>query len=221
MPQTKRFEIFLKQETVMNTRINWNFPQTRRGLTGAIDKYIGPGATRDEITREMCKNALRISLISILLLFLMSCVPQQSKSAATEELNDEELAQYALMEFMENLHSRKYDEAARIYGGSYQTMINHNPDVDPNNHATLLRNACTLSGMQCLRAKIIGLEEKVLGEKYVFLVEFLEDDGTLFALGPCCGGDETSFPPQSVFLFTVTKTDQNKFTVMDLPPYVP
>jgi hypothetical protein len=138
MPQTKRFEIFLKQETVMNTRINWNFPQTRRGLTGAIDKYIGPGATRDEITREMCKNALRISLISILLLFLMSCVPQQSKSAATEELNDEELAQYALMEFMENLHSRKYDEAARIYGGSYQTMINHNPDVDPNNHATLL-----------------------------------------------------------------------------------
>jgi hypothetical protein len=205
----------------MKTNTNWNFPQTRQGLIGAIDRYIGPGATQAEITREMCKNALRIPLISILLLFLMSCVPQQSQSAATEKLNDEELARYALMDFLENLHHGKYDKAAQFYGGSYKTMIDHNPGVDPNDHAALLRNACTLNGMQCLQVKIIGLEEKVLGEKYIFLVEFLKDDGTLFMLGPCCGDDETSILPQSVFLFTVIKGDQNRFTVMDMPPYVP
>lgn len=44
---------------------------------------------------------------------------------------------------------------------------------------------------------------------------------SIFMLGPCWGDDETSLPPQSVFLFTVTKADQNKFTVMDMPPYVP
>ncbi|WP_432454015.1 MULTISPECIES: hypothetical protein [unclassified Agarivorans] len=28
--------------------INWRYPQPRRGLAGAIDKFIGPGATRAE-----------------------------------------------------------------------------------------------------------------------------------------------------------------------------
>jgi hypothetical protein len=126
-----------------------------------------------------------------------------------------------LMDFLGNLHNGKYAEAAQYYGGSYKTMIDHNPDIDPNDHAALLRNACTLNGVQCLRAKMIGLEDKVPGEKYVSIVEFLKKDGTLFMLEPCCGGEERSFPPQSVFHFLVKEVDQNKFVVMDMPPYVP
>jgi diacylglycerol kinase len=35
-------------------RINWDCPQTRPGLLGAIDKFIGPGATRSEIFLQTC-----------------------------------------------------------------------------------------------------------------------------------------------------------------------
>jgi hypothetical protein len=193
----------------------------RSRLNGTIDQRSSFVAIRHEIIRKGSKNALCISLISVFLLFLMSCVSQQSILTDTDNLTDYERAQYTLMEFLKNLQNGKYDKAAQFYGGSYQTMIDHNPDTDSNDHKTLLRNACTLNGMQCLRAKIIGLEEEVPNEKYVFLVEFLEHNGTLFTLGPCCGGDEASSPPQSVFLFTVIKTDQNKFIVMDMPPYAP
>jgi hypothetical protein len=55
----------------------------------------------------------------------------------------------------------------------------------------------------------------------VFRVDFLNADGTLFVLGPCCGGNATDFLPQSVFYLTVMKVDKSKFTVMDMPPYAP
>lgn len=198
-----------------------NYLRLGWGLYEAIDRWIISREIRGELTRGVSKNALRLSMISVLLLFIVSCVPQQSHSVAAENLSDEERALHTLMDFLRNLHNGKYDEAARLYNGSYRTMIDHNPNMDPNDHTALLRNACTLNGMQCLRGKIIGLEEKVSDVKYIFMVEFLKDDGTLFALGPCCGGGQTSVPPQSVFLFTVIKVYQNRFTVMDMPPYVP
>lgn len=205
----------------MNMGRRNNYPRLGWGLYEAIDRWIISRVIRDEITLGVSKTALYLSVISILLLFLVSCVPQQSKLAAADNLTDYERAQYVLLDFLRNLHNGKYDEAARLYNGSYRTMIDHNPDIDPNDHTDLLRNACTLNGMQCLRGKIIGLEEKVSDVKYIFMVEFLKDDGILFALGPCCGGGQTSVPPQSVFLFTVIKVYQNRFTVMDMPPYVP
>jgi hypothetical protein len=190
-------------------------------LNRAVNQRISFLTNRHEFIREKNKLALCLSTISILLLFLASCVPQSSRLAATGKINDEERAQQALMDFLGNLHNGKYAEAARYYGGSYETMIDHNPDIDPNDHAALMRNACTINGMQCLQAKIIGLEDKVPGEKYVFMIEFLKEDGTPFMLGPCCGGEESNFPPQSVFHFSVMEVDQNKSVVMDMPPYIP
>ena len=179
------------------------------------------GAILVESVRELNKSRLLLSLVPILLLFLVSCGPQQRKLAAANNLSGDEQAQLTLMDFLNNLQSGKYDEADRLYGGSYQTMIDQNPNIDPNDHPGLLRNACTLNGLQCLEAKIIGLEEEIPNEKYVFMVEFLKINGTLFRRGPCCGEDEGGSLPQSVFLFTVSKVDQNKFAVMDLPPYGP
>lgn len=196
------------------------YPRHLRRLYEAIDQLIISRTIWDEKTYGVSKNTLCLSMVSVLLLFLISCVSQQNRSVAADNLSDEEHAQHALMGFLEDLHNGKYAEAAQFYGGSYETMIDHNPDINPNDHATLLRNACTLNGMQCFRGKIIGLEEKESDAKYVFMVEFRKDDGTLFALGPCCGSDQTSTPPQSVFLFTVIKVYQNEFIVMDMPPYV-
>lgn len=167
------------------------------------------------------KNLIYFSLMITLLLALTGCARRQDGVMSTEAVSDEELARDVLLNFFESLHDGDYEGAINLYGGTYETMIDHNPSIDPDDRAALLRNACALNGMQCLRGKIIGREEEVLGEEYVFLVEFLKDDGTLFQLGPCCGADETRFPPQSVFQITVMKVDQNGFAVMEMPPYAP
>ena len=193
----------------------------RSRSNGTIDQRSSFVTIRHEIIREVSKNAPILSMISILLLLLASCVPQSSQSSAKEKFNDEERALHVLMDFLGNLHNGKYAEAAQYYGGSYETMTDHNPDIDPNDHAALLQRACTINGMQCLLAKVIGLEDRVPGEKYVFIIEFLKEDGTLFMLEPCCRGEETSFPPQSEFHFLVKEVDQTKFVVVDTPPYVP
>ena len=36
----------------MSTRINWNYPQPRTGLAGALDKFFGPGTTSAEAWLE-------------------------------------------------------------------------------------------------------------------------------------------------------------------------
>lgn len=160
-------------------------------------------------------------MVTIRILLLANCTAQQNELPPANTLSEDQLALDSLANFLESLHNGKYDEAARFYGGTYETMIDHNPGVNPNDHAALLRNACTINGMQCLQARSVSLEKRVSDTEFVFKVEFLMDDGTLFELGPCCGGDETDFSPQSVFYFTVIKLDNNQFFVIDTPPYAP
>ena len=161
------------------------------------------------------KNLTYFSLITTLILALMSCTPRQGG------LSDEQLALDTLVNFLESLHNGEYDEAARLYGGTYETMIDHNLGVNSSDRAALLRSACTINGMQCLQVKSVSLDKKVSDTEFVFKVDFLNEDGTLFLLGPCCGGDETDILPQSTFYFTVRKVDENDFNVMDVPPYGP
>ncbi|MCI0551542.1 MAG: hypothetical protein L0287_11345, partial [Anaerolineae bacterium] len=73
---------------------------------------------------------------------------------------------------------------------------------------------------QCLLVRTATF--KILqGSTYIFQVEFNNADGTLFVRGPCCGANETEMPPVSQFEYRVSMTAPGKFTVMDLPPYVP
>lgn len=205
----------------MNSDRSYQRHKPRRESKGVVGPSSSTRIFQVGKILRISKNVVFLSVISILLLSLLGCSGQQNQGAPTETLNDEELAQHALMEFLENLHDGNYEEAARFYGGPYDTLIDQNPGLDPNDHAALLRNACTINGMQCLQGNIIGLDDKVSGTSYIFIVELHQDDGILFELGPCCGGDQANSPSQSVFLFTVTNDDQNEFAVMDLPPYAP
>ena len=161
------------------------------------------------------KNLTYFLLIVTLILALMSCTPRSGRPS------DEQLALDILVNFLESLHNGEYDKAARLYGGTYKTMIDHNPDVNSRDHAVLLRRACSINGMQCLQVKSVSLDKKVSDTEFVFKVDFLNEDGTLFLLGSCCGGDEADLLPQSVFYFTVRKVDKDDFNVMDIPPYGP
>jgi len=167
------------------------------------------------------KNILYFSLITTLVFFVASCTAQQSMLPSANTSSEEQLALEFLVNFLASLHNGKYAEAAQLYGGSYETMIDQNPSVNPNDHAALMQNACILNGMQCLQVKSANLEKIVSKTEFVFKVDFLKDDGMLFELEACCGGDEADFSPQSEFYFTVIKVDNHKFTSMDTPPFSP
>ena len=126
-----------------------------------------------------------------------------------------------LVRFFDHLHAGLYEEAVSLYGGNYQLMIDQNPDTDPADQAALMENACTHNGYQCLKIKLAGIEYKPSPDEYVFGVQFQNDDGSVFVLGPCCGASETEQPPVSFFEIRVVKVAEGEFIVMDMPPYMP
>jgi hypothetical protein len=135
--------------------------------------------------------------------------------------SETELAIRALTAFFSHLHAGEYEQAAGLYGGTYDVMIDHNPEIDPDNHAALFRNACTINGAQCLEIGSIVLEDLFTPWEFKFVVQFKNDDGSIFELGPCCGETESDQPPQSVFVYTVVKTATDDYVVMEMPVYTP
>ena len=169
----------------------------------------------------------RVHLLVVLLvlcLVMVACSPGAGSPASSEMKApaDQELALQTLTDFFEHLSAGRYQEASQLYGGPYEQFVDHNPALDPQDHAALLRNACTVNGFQCLRVRAARLDQQVAARgEFHFRVEFSTPDGGLFVRGPCCGASETDMPPQSEFLFTVTMSKDGEYRVQDLPIYVP
>jgi hypothetical protein len=121
-------------------------------------------------------------------------------------------AQEALLTYFSLLHEQNYAEAANFYGGSYDLLRDWNPTIDPNDYAALFENGCTINGLMCLQV-LNFVEEQVSPDEFKFIVEFMNEDGSLFVSGP-----ETA--PQSQFTYIVQKVD-GRFLIQDLPIYVP
>jgi hypothetical protein len=135
--------------------------------------------------------------------------------------DDAQLAEEALVAFFADLQAGRYAQAAEAYAGTYETMIDHNPSLDPADHAALFRNACTINGAQCLEVRSAELLPTVAAQEFRFEVEFQLEDGAVFVQGPCCGGSETDFPPVSAFTYTVSKGGDGRFRILDMPVYMP
>jgi len=133
---------------------------------------------------------------------------------------DTEDTHAALTIFFESLSSKRYAEAVSAYGGSYEIMQTWNPDTNPTDYASLWQRACDQNGLRCLEVRTVTLEKQE-GDTFIFQVEFSNPDGSLFVRGPCCGASETEMPPESKFEYKVLKNIDDKFLVMDIPPYVP
>lgn len=129
-------------------------------------------------------------------------------------------ARQALINFFALLHDQQYDKAIDYYGGDYVELRGVNPDIVPYYRDVLLRQACTVNGFLCMDVKSIIDEEQIDSETFRFTVEFQNNDGSLFILGPCCGATEEIMPSRSEFEYTV-KFIEGRFQVMELPVYVP
>jgi hypothetical protein len=162
-------------------------------------------------------------LTLLAILFLTSCVPQ---TVSTPQLTPTSLpstiaeAHEVLIDFFTLLNERKYDEADNLYGGSYESLQVFNPEIDPSDHTALWAWACENRLLQCLKVRNATFQ-RLEGDTHVFQVEFSNEDGSLFVLGPCCGATDTEMPPVSLFEYRVLRTGPGKFTVMEPPPYVP
>ena len=158
----------------------------------------------------------------MIILSISSCVPALATSPpAPSEDTHEQDARQALVEFFRLLHDGRYQQAAGLYAGSYQWLIDSNPDISPSDTAALLERGCRQNGLMCLEVRSSAVVLMTYPTGYLFRVEFNLDDGTLFVLGPCCGADETEMPPVSTFQYQVLQGEKGSWGVADLPPYVP
>jgi hypothetical protein len=154
----------------------------------------------------------------LVFLFLTACRATPTTSVLPD--NDLEAAQAALVTYLSALQSGEYDQAVQLYGGSYELLQGWNPDLDAENYPRLLERACTQNGLQCLPLRAITAQGQSDPNTFEFWVEFTAIDGTLFRRGPCCGAGETEESENYRFVFRVQKTE-DRFRVLDLPPYVP
>ena len=166
------------------------------------------------------RRPFHLIVVAAASLVLAACVPRLPPPS-TREANDAQIATDTLLRFLSELHEGRYEEAAALYGGTYDTMIDHNPSLDPADHAALMGNACEINGAQCLEVENAQLTGQPARDQFTFGLQFRQQDGTLYVRGPCCGASEIDDPPQSVFLLTVSKTPDGRFLVLDMPPYSP
>lgn len=165
-----------------------------------------------------------LSIFSVFVAFvflLVACTAKSNSTSSTQILDNDQLALQAITDFLDALHAGDYEKAASLYGGTYETMIDHNPEISPEAHGALLQNACTINGAQCLQMKSIVLDEKISNSKFTYRVEFQNEDGSLFVQGPCCGESDENSEERSSFLFEVSMNAEGKFLVMDMVPYGP
>ena len=153
---------------------------------------------------------------AFLIIVMLTCLLVACGQAA----DDSELAHQALVSFFEQLSQGKYAEAAKYYGGSYETLATMNPELDPDATASLLQNGCPANGFQCLPVKIATFNELTPKGEYVFTVQFNNPDGSLFERGACCGEEPTT-PSAFEFTYHVVKGGDGQFRVLELPVYVP
>ena len=153
----------------------------------------------------------------------LECLGREGQDLAERPANDDlESARETLIQFFEHLNKGDYLSASALYGGSYEMLNGYNPDLDPEDHAALFKNACTVNGFQCLQVRSARLQEQAAQTgDYRFVVEFSTADGELFVLGPCCGATETEMPLRSEFVFTVVRVGEGAYQVVDLPVYAP
>ena len=149
----------------------------------------------------------------LLSLVLIACTPQQITLDASA-------AESTLFDFFQALSDGNYERAVQLYGGSYEPLRAMNPQSDPDNFVSLWKLGCEVNGLVCLPVNRV-VETRALSEtETLFVVEFLAEDGQVFALGSCCGAEESAAAPQSAFEFHVRT--QNEFSLVeDMPALIP
>ena len=128
--------------------------------------------------------------------------------------SDSERAKQNLIAFFDFLNRGQYTEAAELYGGGYEILVDFNPTLDPEDRPALLKNGCEINRLQCLTVLTAEFKEKNSKGEYVFRFQFKDTDDNLFVQ------QTPNAPPVFIFDYRVMKGEDGTFRVLDLPPYI-
>lgn len=167
------------------------------------------------------KGFMKKQLVSVTFLLIVTLSACNPVPLPPTEIPLAFVAQNTMIQYFADLNNAEYEHAALSYGGSYEILQAYNPDIDPSEHASLLRTGCERNGLQCMQIMSIEKTTQVDSLTYQYHVSFRSADGGQFVLGPCCGATKTEMPPVRYFDITVSCTDEAVCRVMELPPYVP
>jgi len=160
---------------------------------------------------------MKRTMIIVFLIMLIGQVGCLRQSAASFNISS---AQDTLVSFFSLLAYRACAQAASLYGGGYDTLLSMNPDLTADDPGLIWQRACEVNGFQCLEIKQVLSAETVGVDEYHFIVQFMNQDGSLFELNAESKTDAARVSPQSEFEYIV-KRDEGRFTVRTLPVYMP
>lgn len=152
---------------------------------------------------------------------IRGCISSYYISRESSPDIDVEAARKAIIKFFSYLHAGEYERASNLYGGSYTIMLDHNPGLDPEDYAGLHRNACEINGAQCLEVRRATLLDQPTPTEFRFVIEFSNEDGSLFTRGGCCGENSINGSPEAEFIYTSRLECTGEYRVMELPVYLP
>lgn len=159
------------------------------------------------------KIAIRIALLCVFMT-QVGCMPQSGSSFNLSTAQD------ALVSFFSLLAYHAYPQVVDLWGGGYDTLLSMNPELTTEDPGLIWQHACEVNGFQCLQIRQVLSAETVGVDEYHFIVQFMNQDGSLFELNPDSEADATLDSPQSDFEFIV-KREKGRFTLRTLPVYMP
>lgn len=128
-----------------------------------------------------------------------------------------------LVDFFYALSKKDYEKADSLFNFSDENVEFLSTFVDPVQDVPLLENYCNVMGT-CLPIGSIqdgdpAFNNSSPNKKY-YVVTFINNDGSDFVLGPCCGASESEMPSKTEFTYEVVKVG-NEYKVNTLPLYRP
>lgn len=134
-------------------------------------------------------------------------------------VSEQEKARQTLVLFFKNLYSKRFAEAASLFGGKYEDLYNVSERQEGEDDAIFWERVCHI--YMCAPVIAVSDGDKVASDEYLFYVEFMDDMfGGRYETGACCGGSPARFPPVWQFPFQVKKI-KGQWKVMNPPLWRP
>lgn len=159
--------------------------------------------------------AIALIFIGILVITVGGYVTYQYYSTKTDnqpQIEDIEEAKNTLIKYFYLLNSKKYNDAVIYNGYGYDNLIYYNPDISPTDYSNLLKRGCEQNGYICLKIGNILDKRQISPSEFIFKVQFLNNNGTLF---------HAAFPnrPQETDFDYIVQKVSGGFLVMKGPIY--
>lgn len=132
---------------------------------------------------------------------------------------DEDAAREAMLSFFAALAEWRFDDAAALFGGSYDSYTAMDSSISSDQPGMAWQNICQMEF--CLPVSDILETRQVASDEFEFLVGFVTDNGIRFDYSICCGNFQPT-PVISWFVYSVKVQKVNgNWMVMDGPIPLP